>query len=395
VVNASVIEGNRERVRLSSDLTSFVKKTVPPSNPPTTAISSPVAHPEINGDADHEMAPLWSTQARVLLDSSNRWTVASPASDLGSPDMDQRSQTNSPACNHAATDHVMYERGAFTPVFEEHSPGDLISSPVGPVTPFGEFVDRVVATAAQADAAPEWYSHADNMCLDDNCDIVHHDSPKQRQFDLPKEPAPLESVVTPSATAAYKKFSEPLSDWVANYVWKVCTTGMSLPSTYFPSTYVLSSRLSTCTRADSRVSRACGDSYPSQPPSHLAASIHSLLLSTLLQPSAVFLAVWYIVRLPVYFGPVLLEVDQVKEFNFRQELLGDAPDSPDTSSKQTNVPFRLILLGYMLANKWLDDNTFSNKTWLVLTHTSNVSVTLTPFALGIPSPASQSNLSTD
>ncbi|KAG1758166.1 hypothetical protein EDD22DRAFT_1000042 [Suillus occidentalis] len=29
----------------------------------------------------------------------------------------------------------------------------------------------------------------------------------------------------------------------------------------------------------------------------------------------------------------------------------------------TNATFRLIVLGFMLANKWLDDHTFSNKTW--------------------------------
>ena len=30
------------------------------------------------------------------------------------------------------------------------------------------------------------------------------------------------------------------------------------------------------------------------------------------------------------------------------------------------MPFRLLLLGIMLANRWLDDNMFSNKTWFVI-----------------------------
>jgi len=105
--------------------------------------------------------------------------------------------------------------------------------------------------------------------------------------------------------------------------------------------------------------------YPPSPPSYLAASVHSLLLSTLLQPSAVFLAIWYIVRLPVYFDAVGLSPDHVKETHFRTELLGDSHIGLDREVLEASAPFRLILLGCMLANKWLDDHTFSNKTWSV------------------------------
>lgn len=90
-----------------------------------------------------------------------------------------------------------------------------------------------------------------------------------------------------------------------------------------------------------------------------------MLLSTLLQPSAVFLALWYIVRLPVFFGPVGLGNDHVREMRFRAELLGEAHLPLDRDALESFAPFRLILLGCMLANKWLDDHTFSNKTWYV------------------------------
>lgn len=96
------------------------------------------------------------------------------------------------------------------------------------------------------------------------------------------------------------------------------------------------------------------------PPSYLAASVHSLLLSTLLQPSAVFLAIWYIVRLPVYFGAAELAAEHVKEIQFRVALLGT---EADREAMEASAPFRLVVLGCMLANKWLDDHTFSNKTW--------------------------------
>lgn len=115
--------------------------------------------------------------------------------------------------------------------------------------------------------------------------------------------------------------------------------------------------------------------YSSAPPCHLAGLVHSLFLSTLLQPSAILLALWYIVRLPVFFGPVGLGPEQVKELRFRAELLGSAPGGADSESLETDAPFRLILLGCMLANKWLDDHTFSNKTWYVLTNHSAISDT--------------------
>lgn len=240
-----------------------------------------------------------------------------------------------------------YERGAFTPIFEDQSPKmtsqDMDSSPLEPLTPFGEFVDRAVATAHSSvdyeALASAGAPHAVGVCVPQ----CYEETPSyQIASEQPKEPAPAPApeVVTPSATSDYKKLAEPLSDWIANYVWKVCTTGLSVPSLF--------SRSSTSSL------------YPKMPPSHLAASVHSLLLSTLLQPSAVFLAIWYIVRLPVYFGAAELAAEYVKENRFRIALLGTGTDS---EAMEASAPFRLIVLGCMLANKWLDDHTFSNKTW--------------------------------
>jgi hypothetical protein len=74
------------------------------------------------------------------------------------------------------------------------------------------------------------------------------------------------------------------------------------------------------------------------------------------------LAIWYIVRLPVYYDAATLAPDYVKELRFRAALLGNSLDEEVT---EATAPFRLIVLGCMLANKWLDDHTFSNKTWYV------------------------------
>ena len=89
-------------------------------------------------------------------------------------------------------------------------------------------------------------------------------------------------------------------------------------------------------------------------------------MSTLLQPSAIVLAVWYIVRLPVSFGPVVDGgIRQQTEIDFRSALLGMNHHYGIVEREvfENNVAFWLVLLGCMLANKWLDDHTFSNKTW--------------------------------
>lgn len=55
----------------------------------------------------------------------------------------------------------------------------------------------------------------------------------------------------------------------------------------------------------------------------------------------------------------------MKERRFRVELLSDTRDLVGGESPEGTATFRLIVLGCMLANKWLDDHTFSNKTWSV------------------------------
>lgn len=231
--------------------------------------------------------------------------------------------------------------GAFTPFFEDESPTgstghDFGSSPIEPVTPFVDYVDQAVATTQYV--AQDW-------CQEGKTATQFYSLPPLQE--LPQEPVPppaaVPDLVAPTATAGYRKLSEPLSDWIANFVWKACTTGSNVPS------FVSRSPI-----AAMKVS-------PTSPPPYLATSVHSLLLSTLLQPSAIFLALWYIVKLPVAFGFAPPNMD-VRELRFRLALFGDR-NSPDREAMEGTAPFRLIVLGCMLANKWLDDHTFSNKTW--------------------------------
>ncbi|KAJ7283524.1 hypothetical protein C8J57DRAFT_1217922 [Mycena rebaudengoi] len=304
-----------------------------------------------DGDADDEMSSDYSALDRAPYDNDSQWSNSSLGMEL-----DYQSQldisTSSPTSDLANYEEHFYERGAFTPVFEDESPGvcsgpDVGSSPLGPVTPFGEFVDRAVAAGSYS--AYDGPMSAKSQLRPEHCSpgLQCYDAsafPPYRPFaDHPKEPASaaVPEVVTPSATSGYRKLAEPLADWVAIYVWKACSTGFSLPSAFSRPSGMVKQR-------------------PGSPPSYLANAVHSLLLSTLLQPSAVFLALWYIVRLPVYFDAAPLGADSLKELHFRVALLGAGLDQ---DANEANAPFRLVVLGCMLANKWLDDHTFSNKTW--------------------------------
>lgn len=245
-------------------------------------------------------------------------------------------------CGVEASDDI-YGGGSLTPSTEDDSPTgsrghDFSSSPLEPITPFVEYVDQAVTVNHFAAEHYQYQCHEN----------------KAPQFfippiaDIPQEPVPapaaVPDLIAPTATTGYRKLSEPLSEWIANFVWKVCTTGSNVPS-------FVSGSPTSLTKT-----------YAASPPAYLSTSVHSLLLSTLLQPSVVFLALWYIVKLPVFFGVVSLNVDNVKELRFRLALLGDR-HSLDRDIMEGNAPFRLIVLGCMLANKWLDDHTFSNKTW--------------------------------
>lgn len=320
-------------------------------------------------DADDEMSSDCSGMDQHPCDNESRWSASSPAATVDAADVSQYSVAEDRPGWHRDDGIVFeaqqYERGAFSPVYEDDSPQmidgpDVTSSPIGPATPFGEFVDRAVATA-------DSYTS-----LDGSNDLPRSESPYHFADDIrgqyqeceDKVAAPmLGPVVVPSTPINYKKLAEPLADWVASYVWKMCTTGMSLPSEFVLNGYVLHFIYAKVGSLTSHRNRGTRGPYSHAPPSCLAESVHSLFLSTLLQPSAILLALWYIARLPVFFGDVGLRPEHVKELRFRAELLGVTYGGIDMEASETNAPFRLILLGCMLANKWLDDHTFSNKTW--------------------------------
>ncbi|KAF9517183.1 hypothetical protein BS47DRAFT_542019 [Hydnum rufescens UP504] len=74
------------------------------------------------------------------------------------------------------------------------------------------------------------------------------------------------------------------------------------------------------------------------------------------------LSLWFIQRLPV--GKTNGEVQTEMERSFRDDLL----------ASKNEIPWRLLVLGLTLSNKWLEDNTFTTKTWHEVTGLSIASM---------------------
>jgi hypothetical protein len=228
-VDASAIKGNSAQACLPPFLTLIVNDDIVPVGSPTATSD---LFSGFDGEADDEMSSESSVQGLSPSDSVDRWTVISPiehgnkGSIIHQPPLDitdARLESHSPS-----------ERGGFTPIFEEQSTEETVDIVSGtPITPFGEFVDRAVAAAAQECTTAVNCPGNNNRWPDDIRDSVDCQSGGRQQFEPHKELVP-EPVITPVATPAYKKLAEPLAEWVTNYVWKVCTTGMSLPPSYTP-----------------------------------------------------------------------------------------------------------------------------------------------------------------
>ena len=173
---------------------------------------------------------------QAQFDSHMQWDVDFLVSDSGAIDAVGVNRHQCPINNRAVDSaHNKNHFGAF---YEDHSPAsgvDSNTSPLEPVTPFGEFVDRAVAEPQfSMDNRYGMQNAIANNYEDNKPDLEAYKPPPvfPSISDFPKEPDPIVDTVTPSATVGYKTLSEPLSEWVANYVWKVCTTGFSLPHAF-------------------------------------------------------------------------------------------------------------------------------------------------------------------
>jgi hypothetical protein len=89
--------------------------------------------------------------------------------------------------------------------------------------------------------------------------------------------------------------------------------------------------------------------------------IHRILVATAVPHSAVFLALWYIFRLPISPQTVVYAQDTART-RFRDSLKnGNAYLIED-------YMMRVFTAGIMLADKWVNDQTFQLRTWYAILH---------------------------
>jgi len=119
---------------------------------------------------------------------------------------------------------------------------------------------------------------------------------------------------------------------------------------------------------------------PYQLPTRVPATFHDFvnktLSQTLLSPTAIFLSLWYIKRFAIHTGG-----DDYGALLRRS--LGHISTKPGLSFNGEDAARRILTLGLASANKWLDDNTFTNKSWSDVTGLNNTEINrLEMLALG-------------
>jgi hypothetical protein len=106
-----------------------------------------------------------------------------------------------------------------SPLVDDMSPIDNAepgSSP-GPMTPFGDYVDRAVVYPAQNAARHSDLPLYEGQGCGPDCTRC------QPQQNVPHVEKPV-PIATPSATDVYRKTADYLSVWVSEYIWKLCVT---------------------------------------------------------------------------------------------------------------------------------------------------------------------------
>lgn len=93
----------------------------------------------------------------------------------------------------------------------------------------------------------------------------------------------------------------------------------------------------------------------SKPSQAFVEFVHRTLSQTLLSPTAVVLSLWYIKRLAIHSGGA---ADGIM---LRQMLHRSVSDMNGCGGEEAVQ--RILTLGLACSNKWLDDNTFTNKSW--------------------------------
>jgi len=112
--------------------------------------------------------------------------------------------------------------------------------------------------------------------------------------------------------------------------------------------------------------------------------IHRILVATAIPHSAVFLALWYIFRLPISPQTVVYAQDTARA-RFRDSLKNGGAYLIE------DYMMRVFTVGIMLADKWINDQTFQLRTWYAILcnpfwYFVNVNIPSRHEITGIPKP---------
>lgn len=141
---------------------------------------------------------------------------------------------------HAPDSCLEDDAGLFAPILEDDSPdmmnGDISSSPIEPVTPFGDYVDRAVAASDATLHDPLVPSGSQELSISVNCDSQFCHFHPYLHTDVKEESVVSVNEHLSTASLIHKQLAEPIAEWLVSYVWKVCTNVLVLPQTIAPYT---------------------------------------------------------------------------------------------------------------------------------------------------------------
>lgn len=207
-------------------------------------------------------------------------------------------------------------------------------------------VQRVAAVAAAAPPAEAQVAVAVAPVLPQVAPPANGASVSQKPAELAAELCPLApwedaSPKPPVCTPEYKKIAGHLAEWAAEMVMRLVRGPGADAALTAPAldAFGYASAVKTEPRADCLPIRRRKD-YGGAP-TLLVDNIRYCLMSTLLQPSAVFLAVYYITKLPVFASTV--GQDSAATQRFRRTLFGDvANEQPSKNDNDLYAPFKVV-----------------------------------------------------
>ena len=232
--NASVIKGAHAEACIPPKY-----KSIPFSQMITDILpSDDQANWEVDGDyamSSHRLSHVDQTQFHDSWDSNHM--ISNQHCGILQEEEDRSRYLNKSSFKVVTDVAVVNDRllhQAISPNPDSSSGHDSGSSPMEPVTPFVEFIDHAVA-APQYSISDDGYANSNvtHECYQDAQTVLSTCQVPPVSPSIAEPPLKHHLVVdTVTFSLGFKKLSGPLADWVANYVWKTCTTGLSLPPTF-------------------------------------------------------------------------------------------------------------------------------------------------------------------